>query len=213
MSRGPGAEPVAIYLEIGRRRVFASALDWPGWSRSGKSEAAALESLAAAAPRYARVARRAGLSLPEPLAFETLERVFGSGATDFGVPDREAAADRERLQPSAARRLGTLLEAAWAQFDATLATAPATLRKGPRGGGRDRDAVADHVQGAEAGYARAIGVAAEPPGDPAALRRAILAWLEGTAESKKWSRPYAARRIAWHVLDHAWEIEDRTESA
>ena len=25
----------------------------------------------------------------------------------------------------------------------------------------------------------------------------------------KWPPRYAARRIAWHALDHAWEIEDR----
>jgi len=23
---------------------------------------------------------------------------------------------------------------------------------------------------------------------------------------------YAARRIAWHVLEHAWEMQDRAES-
>ena len=26
---------------------------------------------------------------------------------------------------------------------------------------------------------------------------------------KGWPHRYAARRIAWHVLDHAWEMEDR----
>jgi hypothetical protein len=30
------------------------------------------------------------------------------------------------------------------------------------------------------------------------------------APGKRWPPRYAARRIAWHVLDHAWEIEDRT---
>jgi hypothetical protein len=28
---------------------------------------------------------------------------------------------------------------------------------------------------------------------------------------RRWPPRYAARRIAWHVLDHAWEIEDRSE--
>jgi hypothetical protein len=28
---------------------------------------------------------------------------------------------------------------------------------------------------------------------------------------KGWPPRYAARRIAWHALDHAWEIEDRSE--
>jgi hypothetical protein len=30
---------------------------------------------------------------------------------------------------------------------------------------------------------------------------------------KKWPPRYAARRIAWHALDHAWEIEDRSDPA
>jgi hypothetical protein len=25
-------------------------------------------------------------------------------------------------------------------------------------------------------------------------------------------RRYAARRIAWHVLEHAWEMQDRADS-
>ena len=28
---------------------------------------------------------------------------------------------------------------------------------------------------------------------------------------RRWTARYAARRIAWHALDHAWEIEDRSE--
>jgi len=30
------------------------------------------------------------------------------------------------------------------------------------------------------------------------------------APGKRWPPRYAARRIAWHALDHAWEIEDRS---
>jgi hypothetical protein len=25
-----------------------------------------------------------------------------------------------------------------------------------------------------------------------------------------WPQRYAARRIAWHALDHAWEVQDRS---
>src|SRR5260370_8581235 len=45
--------PILVYLEIGEKRVFASALDWPGWTRSARDEQGALEALAAYAPRYA----------------------------------------------------------------------------------------------------------------------------------------------------------------
>lgn len=41
-----------VYLETSSKRVFAGAVDWPGLDRSGKDEAAALEALLAAAPRY-----------------------------------------------------------------------------------------------------------------------------------------------------------------
>jgi len=30
------------------------------------------------------------------------------------------------------------------------------------------------------------------------------------APDRSWPPRYAARRIAWHALDHAWEIEDRS---
>ena len=44
-----------------------------------------------------------------------------------------------------------------------------------------------------------------------AFREAILAGLEAAGEETKWPPRYAARRIAWHALDHAWEIEDRSD--
>ncbi len=33
---------INVYLEIGKKKVFASAMDWPGWSRAGRSEEQAL---------------------------------------------------------------------------------------------------------------------------------------------------------------------------
>ena len=103
-------------------------------------------------------------------------------------------------------------------LDDVVAGAPAELRKGPRGGGRDRDAVFAHVVGAETAYARKLGVRHKEPQDRdeiAAVRADILAAISGAragapATQKGWLPRYAARRIAWHVLDHAWEIEDRS---
>ena len=51
----------------------------------------------------------------------------------------------------------------------------------------------------------------------AAQRKALLEALRRGADGKPmrergWPARYAARRIAWHVLDHAWEMEDRSES-
>ncbi|MGH2773763.1 MAG: hypothetical protein ACRDIU_11590 [Actinomycetota bacterium] len=37
---------VKVFVENGSKRVFAGAVDWPGWCRSGKDEQEALEALA-----------------------------------------------------------------------------------------------------------------------------------------------------------------------
>ncbi|HZD38862.1 MAG TPA: hypothetical protein VE664_09495, partial [Actinomycetes bacterium] len=86
----------AVGIELGSKRVFACALDWPGWCRSGKTEELALEALAAYVPRYAAVAERAGIELPAGVAdrFEVVARVKGSAATDFGVPHEVVDPDR-----------------------------------------------------------------------------------------------------------------------
>ena len=54
-----------------------------------------------------------------------------------------AKAERAKVTPAAARRLVGLATAAWATFDEVAASSPAELRKGPRGGGRDRDKLID----------------------------------------------------------------------
>ena len=207
-----------MYLEIGKQRVFACAVDWPGWCRAGKTEALALEALTAYRPRYARVAGAAGIGFRED-AMQVVERVPGGATTDFGAPGAIPDLDQAPLESQAASRLCSLVAAAWDELDRIVAAAPAELRKGPRGGGRDRDQIVEHVLGAEHAYGRKIGVRIKAPavGDRAAIkaaREAILAGLGGpppepAPKAKPWPARYAARRIAWHVLDHAWEIEDR----
>jgi hypothetical protein len=208
-----------VYLEEGKKKTFAVAIDWPGWARAGKGGEAALEALEAYLPRYLPVVRRAGLAPPDVDGVEVLERIPGSATTEFGAPDRTAQADLAPLAPGETDRLAALVEAAWAVFDEVVAGAPAELRKGPRGGGRDRDKIVAHVLGAEAGYVRMLGLRASTAGqevpDPA-WRPALLGLLRaatdpGPVRERGWVLRYAARRIAWHVLDHAWEIEDRSE--
>src|SRR5258708_5544580 len=92
---------IAVVIETGNKRVFASALDWPGWSRSGRDEAAAMDSLAAYAGRYGAVAERAGARFPGSRVLTVVERLPGSASTDFGVPGAIAAA--EWKPPSAAK--------------------------------------------------------------------------------------------------------------
>lgn len=218
----PTAQTTRVIVESGTKRVFASALDWPGWCRSGRDEAGALDALAAYASRYQAVAKAAHLRFPAAPAFDVVERLRGGGATDFGVPDVVAEVERQPLSRSDARRLASLVEACWVVFDEIVANASPILRKGPRGGGRDRDEVVQHVLSPESGsYARAIGLRLTNPlvGDQPAItasRAAIAEALRGgggqDAQNTKWPIRYAARRIAWHVMDHAWEIQDKSET-
>ena len=214
------AKPIPVYIESGAKKVFACAIDLPGWCRSGKDEQAALEALASYAPRYAEVAKLAKAAFPsKAVELEVVERVKGKGATDFGVPHEIPRADAEPLTARQAARQVELMRAAWAVLDRVAKGAPAELRKGPRGGGRDRDKMLGHVLGAEAAYARHLGIRHPEPelGDTTAIRalRDDLAQaLSGASDGsplrpKGWPPRYAFRRISWHVLDHAWEMQDR----
>ncbi|HEU4750396.1 MAG TPA: hypothetical protein VFT54_05000, partial [Acidimicrobiia bacterium] len=50
--------------ELGPRKSFVWAIEWPGWCRSGRTAEAAREQLVAVRPRYATVASAAGDRLP-----------------------------------------------------------------------------------------------------------------------------------------------------
>ncbi len=194
-----------VYIETGGKRTFASAADWPGWSRSGKDEQSALDNLAAYAPRYARVAKLADIELPRDATdFKVIERLNGGASTDFGVPGMPAKSEEKPLTKPEADRMLALMDACWEYLEGVVARAPAELRKGPRGGGRDRDAIREHVLGAEVEYGKRIGLRLKQP-DRQALRKAF----ENPNQDAKWPVRYAVRRTAWHALDHAWEIEDR----
>ena len=210
-------QPLPVAVEVGRQRTFAWVIDWPGWCRSGRGEAAALASLAACASRYLKVVIAAGVEPPAGRLDEFLveERLAGSTTTDFGAPGAIAAADHLPLPAESGRRLGELLTTSWELLEAVAGQAPAELRKGPRGGGRDRDQVVGHVLGGDFAYARRLGItlrsAVSDSAAVAELRRALFRALEaGTASAGNWPLRYYARRAAWHVLDHTWEIEDRS---
>ena len=217
----PKADRLTVALESAPKKTFATALEWPGWSRSGKTAELAIESLLAYAPQYAPIVMAAGLVLPGAFEADVVERSEGGSGTEFGVPSRTHDADTRPVDAAEAKRLAAIVEAAWANFDAVAANAPAELRKGPRGGGRDRDKMVGHVNEADWYYARELGLKLRQP-DPtdrdamAAMRAGMLAILREPSDGsplagRKWTQRYAARRIAWHALDHAWEMEDRSE--
>ncbi len=206
---------IRVLVETTPRRTFASAIDWPGLSRSGRDEAAALGALAGAIARYAPVAAAAGESLDADTALEVAERLPGNATTAFGAPAIVADADRAPLSAAEAVRLAALVDAAWAAFDAIAAAAPPGLRRGPRGGGRDTAGIVEHVTGGAEAYAGAMGIPPAQRRPAQSLREATLAILRQASDGspiagRRWPPRYAARRIAWHALDHAWEIEDRS---
>ena len=214
---------IDIGEEVGAKKAFVWAIDWPGWCRAGKTVELAREALVDYAPRYAKVVKVARLALPSVAVdnLRSVDKAAGGGGTDFGVPSEITSADRRRVTGAEAARLASLVEAAWTVFDRVAASAPAELRKGPRGGGRDRDKMIGHVIEADHAYAREIGIRVKEPtfGDRAAVeaeREAVLELLSqpsdgGPLADRKWTQRYAARRIAWHALDHAWEMEDRSD--
>ncbi len=218
----PARRPTEVVVEVVPTRAFASAVDWPGWCRSGRTPHEALRGLAAYADRYAVVARSAGTGFTVASADEldVVDETPGDATTGFGAPARAAPTDSRDLTAAEADRQVRLLRACWDALDRLAAEAPEHLRKGPRGGGRDRDEVIEHVREAERSYARRIGVR-HPPyhGDPAAVaalrgevEQVLRACRAGAPVVEKgWPPRYFLRRAAWHVLDHVWEIEDKSE--
>jgi hypothetical protein len=221
--------PVDVYVEVGAKRVFAGALDWPGWCRTARSEHDALDALISYGPRYAAVLKGSGVRFTPPAKASTLEvveRVKGDATTDFGAPSIAPGADARPIDRRWLARQEKILGSCWKAFDREVEHVHGPLEKGPRGGGREVDAIVAHVVGAEASYARMIGVSAKEFEDADAAgvrddeRAIVLEGLErvvtdsipaaGPRGGKRWSAPYFVRRAAWHVLDHAWEIEDRS---
>ena len=220
--------PVDAYVEVGAKRVFAGALEWPGWCRSARDEEGALDALIAYGPRYAGVLEGSGVRFTPPAkasTIEVVERLKGDATTDFGAPSIAPKADARSIDRRWRARQEKILRASWNAFDRAVENVAGPLEKGPRGGGREVDAIVAHVVGAEASYARMIGADARgfDEADAGARddeRAVVLEALElavtdgipaeGPRGGKRWTAPYFVRRAAWHVLDHAWEIEDRS---
>ena len=221
---------IEVYLEIGSKRTVAGAIDWPGWCRIGRDEESALQSLADCAPRYARAVRAASLGFPAPAdktAFKVIERLKGNMTTDFGAPAITPAADARPVSAAELARLQKLLKASWRAFDSAVNAAKGKeLAKGPRGGGRDLDKIVSHVLQADEAYLGQLGVKIKWDTKDSrrdqgptwqAIQEALAASARGEIPARgprgglRWTPRYFCRRSAWHILDHAWEIEDRAK--
>jgi len=221
--------PIEVYLEVGRKKVFAGTLDWPGWSRAAGDEAAALATLAAYAPRYGKIFSRTAIDFAppdDPAAYAVVERLAGNSTTDFGAPDLAPARDQELFDAAGRERSEAILAAIWGAFDRAVQAAEGKeLRKGPRGGGRDCDGIVRHVLGADAEYLRRLAQKLRPDVDAPlddqlrrtreAIRAALAAGerdeipATGPRGGALWTPRFFVRRVAWHTVDHLWEIEDR----
>jgi hypothetical protein len=216
-------DTLRVILEVGKkRRVVAGAMDWPGLDRWGTSEDDALDKLASYRPRYAGVAERAGMEKAFARAGdpEIVERVPGSSSTDFwGIAHVPSQIEREVLSEADLERRLDLLRACWDQFDEVAASVSSELRPAPRGTGRSRDQIIRHVYHNEPEqFSRKVEV--RTPVDvvlsPAGLARHRQEYLDAirtyNAEgrtARTWPIQFLVRRTAHHVMDHAWEMQDR----
>lgn len=221
---------IKVYLEVGKKKVIAGALDWPGWQRIGRDESSALEALIEYGPRYQKL-------LPESLQFQlpnstsqfiVAERLEGDATTDFGAPSIASARDTQQAETADLIFYETIFPAFWDAFDGAVAAARGkTLRKGPRGGGREIEGIMEHLLESDRSYLSALGwrfkrdKTADLSQSLADCRSAILEGLkaavqgqiapQGPRGGKRWPVGYYVRRATWHTVDHIWEIEDRSE--
>mgnify|MGYP001095175075 CR=1 FL=1 len=112
------ANPMRVTLEIGPRgkKVVAVAPDWPGLERGAKTGEAAIERLLSYVPRYATVAKQAGLeaAFPNNPAVDVIEQYPGTGSTDFwGVSFAFSSIDQQAMPGEALERELTLMQACW----------------------------------------------------------------------------------------------------
>jgi hypothetical protein len=217
------ANELRLTLEIGPKgkKVVAVAPDWPGLERGAKTGETAIERVQSYLPRYAPVAKSAGMDaeFAAGTTVDVVEHYPGTGSTDFwGISFAFSGIDRQDMSSEEVERELTLMQACWAFFDDVRLRVSAELRKGPRGGGRDRDRIVRHTFGTEQDWAAKVGVLT-PQGamltdeglkaHRAAYRNAIRAFHAEGKMARTWPLRYLIRHTAFHTLDHAWEMEDK----
>lgn len=214
-----------VYLELGKKKIFACAVDWFGWFRVGKTESEALNSLLAYGKRYAEILNAGGIEFQAPKSlddFNIIARYEGNVTTDFGSPGIIPEEDKRNISKADRERYENLLRVCWVAFDKTIVHAKGKeLRKGPRGSGRNLEKIIQHVRESDLAYLRrqAQKITKEEREDMHAIRIAILETLHNAVQGEipekgprggvLWPTLYFLRSVVGHVVDHIWEIEDR----
>ena len=220
--------PAMMELGPKGKKVATYARDWPGLERGAKTPEAALERLALYIPRYTPIAATAGLTHDYAAAtagatagaIDVVEEYTGPGSTDFwGISFGMCSHDHALVTEAELERELALLQSCWAFFDGVRSRVSPEMRKGPRGGGRDRDRIVKHTLYCEADWAKGLGLtvpfeSVDTPEGLAEHRTNYLAAFrahhaEGKKAGKKSTLRYLIRHSAYHMLDHAWEMEDK----
>jgi len=221
--------PVRTVLERGPKgkKAVAFAIDWPGWSRGAKAPDLALATLESYRRRYRPIALAAGMADEYDTAgpLDVIEDRIGTGSTDFwGISFSPSSFEQGQMDDTEIDRKINLLRASWAFFDSVAARVSAEMRKGPRGGGRDRDRIIRHTIRTESeDFAKRVGLripegGALTPDGLVAHRESYVAAIRAYngGEGRRmvsWTLPFLIRHSAFHVMDHAWEMEDKDLSA
>ncbi len=218
--------PVRTVIQRGpkEKRSVAFALDWPGWSRGAKNAELAMEMLESYRERYRSVAHLAGMGRDFDAAgpLEVVEDMLGTPSVDFwGISFSPSTSEHGPMTEAELERGISLVRASWAFFDGVAARVSPEMRKGPRGGGRDRDRIIRHTIRTESeDFAKTVGLRIPEEGalTPDALRQyreayvaAMRAYNAGEVDRRmrSWTLPFLIRHSAFHTLDHAWEMEDK----
>ena len=217
------ANDIRVTLEVGPRgkKVVAVAPDWPGLSRGAKTAEAAIGRLLDYAPRYAPVAELAGLgsAFPASPAADVVEEYRGTGSTDFwGISFAFSGIDKQAMSSDELERELALMRGCWAFFNDARGRVSDALRKGPRGGGRDREQIVRHVFANEQDWAKGIGIRA--PEGAVLTENERIAFCDDYCDAirvhhgegrlaRTWPLRFLIRHTAFHTMDHAWEMEDK----
>ncbi|MFY9782427.1 MAG: hypothetical protein WAK12_02695 [Acidimicrobiales bacterium] len=218
------ADKLRVVLEAGpkKKKVAAVAPDWPGLERGATTGDAAIEKLRSYVPRYAKVAKLAGEEkhFAALEGIDVVEQYRGTGSTDFwGISFAFSSIDKRRMSKTELERELSLLQACWKFFDGVRARVSPEMQKGPRGGGRDRERIVHHTLGVEQDWAKKVGVQLPEVSvvtDAKGLKAyrddycaAIREFHSEDRVARTWPLPFLIRHSAYHMLDHAWEMEDK----
>jgi hypothetical protein len=205
------------------KKAVAFAIDWPGWSRGAKTPELALATLESYRERYRPVAVAARMAKEFDAAgpLDVVEDRVGTPSTDFwAISFSPSSFEQEPMDDAELDRKIKLLRACWSFFDGTAARVSADMRKGPRGGGRDRTQIYRHtIRNESEEFAKRVGLRVPEEGalSPDGLRdfrkayvAAMRAYNAGEGKRmRSWNLPFLIRHSGYHMMDHAWEMEDK----